>query len=97
MNDYTPSQMEFMLICQAPKEIPEWFKPDMTGVEPPSPEQEIMAGPIEALFEFRIPLNVATIQQWKEAKRAVQAYNREFALRKVAQWPKAYARMVLEA
>ena len=84
------------LACRAPA-CPDWFEPDMSAFEPPSPEQEIMAGPIEALAEFHKPLNADTIKEWKEAKRAVKAFNDECARQKLIQWPKAYARMVLES
>lgn len=78
------------LACRAPA-CPEWFEPDMTGVQEPTPEQVVMtqiyglAGSVEAIKERRTARQIVSIWESERTKR------------RLAQWPKAYARMVLES
>ena len=78
------------LMLRAPA-VPDWWKPDMTGFLEPSIDEQLLAtflwspAPKEKLIE------------WRAAKSAVREWEREKAKRRVAQWPSAYARMVMEA
>jgi hypothetical protein len=90
-----PNDLRDRFAVNAPLNIPSWFKPWMELPPPDKPGTKPLARPV--VDDKTMQVTHPGLAKWHAEQEAYNAYQVRYEQQKVAQWPWAYADLVMQA